>query len=127
MAWAVQFLCDMVLTRPETAAGPLALFEALLSRKLALARRLLEGPDAAQLQHVGPAGFTTLHAAVLAGAADLLPALAAAGAPLNGEMEDYFRPGSPLWSFVRALSGNRGSSQPCYLTQGQTPLGVAAR
>ena len=114
----------MVLTRPETAAGPLALFEALLSRKLALARRLLEGPDAAQLQHVGPAGFTTLHAAVLAGAADLLPALAAAGAPLNGEMEACFR--APLWSFACALSGNRGSSQLCYLTQGQTPLGAAA-
>ena len=111
--WAVQFLCDMVLTRAETAAGPLALFEALLAGKPALARRLLEGPEAAQLQHVGPAGFSTLHAAVLAGAADLLPALAAAGSPLNGELEDYFRPGAPLWSFARSFSG-KYDYQLCY-------------
>ena len=117
----------MVLTRAETAAGPLALFEALLAGKLALARRLLEGPEAAQLQHVGPAGFTTLHAAVLAGAADLLPTLAAAGAPLNGELEDSFWLGSPLWSFARCFSGNRDSSRLYCLAQGQTPLGIAAR
>ena len=117
---------DMVLTRAETAAGPLALFEALLAGKLALARRLLEGPDAAQLQHVGPTGFSTLHAAVLAGAANLLPALAAAGAPLNGELEVYFRPGITLRSFVRGLSRECYFYQLHGLTQGQTPLGVAA-
>ncbi|KAL4422264.1 hypothetical protein ABPG75_008461 [Micractinium tetrahymenae] len=59
------------------------LFSALLLGDTQGALRLLKtaGP---RLQHVGPLGFTSLHAAVMGRCLEALPALAAAGAPLEG-------------------------------------------
>ena len=73
----------------EPAAGPHALFEALLTGDSARAHSLLQGSAAGQLSHVH--GFTTLHAAVLGGCADELPALAAAGAPLDAWLQEGWR------------------------------------
>jgi hypothetical protein len=50
----------------------------------AKACRLLQSSSASRLSHKGPAGFSTLHAAVLGGC---VGALAAAGAPLDATLE----------------------------------------
>ena len=53
----------------------------------AKACRLLQSSSASRLSHKGPARFSTLHAAVLGGCVGALPALAAAGAPLDATQE----------------------------------------
>ena len=57
------------------AAGTPALFEALLTGDSARVHRLLQSSTEGQLSHTGPCGFTTLHAGVVGGCADALPAL----------------------------------------------------
>ena len=43
----------------------------------------MQSSSAAHLSHTGPASFTTLHAAVVGGCTAALPALVAAGVPLD--------------------------------------------
>ncbi|KAL4431354.1 hypothetical protein ABPG75_006610 [Micractinium tetrahymenae] len=66
-----------------------ALFDALLTGKTDVALALLQGPGAAQLAHAGPAGFSSLHAAVVGrlkdvGAASQLLELGATPTPALG-------------------------------------------
>lgn len=58
---------------------PHLLFNALLTRNGAWAAQLLLGTQAQQLSHEAPAGFSSLHAAVVGGCAGQLLALVAAG------------------------------------------------
>ncbi|KAL4431391.1 hypothetical protein ABPG75_006647 [Micractinium tetrahymenae] len=76
------------MAAPGAAPSPQtrALFDALLTGDTETALALLQGPDATQLAHTGPAGFTSLHAAVAGRGADALAALVAAGAPQEGEL-----------------------------------------
>ena len=72
------------------------------------AHRLLEqSRDAGQLIQVGPSGFTTLHAAVLGGCADTLPALVAAGAPLALEVNGEIAPLREFLEFCEVQNGQR--------------------
>ena len=124
-------------TRSKAPPAPGALFDALLSRSVADAQRaptvarLLEGACAHELQLQGPGGLTVLHAAVLGGApATVLPALAAAGAPLDQPLS------SGAWGvsgseerafFERQGFDNRSEHIFVVLQQGYTPLALAAR
>lgn len=66
---------------------PLELFQPLLLGQNQLVLQLLAGSDVALVNHVGPGGLTTLHAAVAVGcSAAVLAALCAAGAPLEAEL-----------------------------------------
>jgi hypothetical protein len=78
----------MATTRSLASAGPQALFEALLAGNEAKALRLLRSSAAERLSHAGPAGFSTLHAAAVGRCAGALPALVAAGAPLDAVLGD---------------------------------------
>jgi hypothetical protein len=117
----------MATTRSLSAAGPNALFKALLSGRGARARRLLESSSADQLTHTGPAGFTSLHAALVGGCAAVLPALVAAGAPLDSLLKGY------LWdaSMQQFLDSFNVDYHECprvhLLWKGSTALAVAAR
>lgn len=77
--------CPLALTpmpssrRGEAGPDPHLLFTALLTRNCAWAAQLLLGSQAQQLSHEGPAGFSSLHAAVVGGCSDQLLALVAAG------------------------------------------------
>ena len=77
----------MASPAPPTASGPNALFAALLSGGTAEALSLLESRPASELSHIGPSGFTTLHAAVAGGCPEALPALVAAGVPLDAALK----------------------------------------
>jgi hypothetical protein len=68
-------------------AGSRALLGALLSGDSAAAIGLLESSDTVVMSHVGPHNFTAVHAAVVGGCSDALPALAAAGAPLDAAVD----------------------------------------
>ena len=114
----------MVTTRSLAAAGPHALFEALLSGNAAKAHRLLQGRTAGQPSHTGPCGITTLHAALVGGCADALPALVAAGAPLDAALEDDSWSG-PLRDFMDGIAKVDGVKHN-YTTMGSTALTVAA-
>ncbi|PRW44358.1 peptidase C69 [Chlorella sorokiniana] len=115
------------------------LFTALLARNCSHAAQLLLGSQAQQLSHEGPAGFSSLHAAVLGGCSGQLLALVAAGADLNGALgasasatsllsEPPDSPAGQLAEFLDSRGGARldwrrvGSA----LSQGNTPLAVAA-
>ncbi|KAL4431409.1 hypothetical protein ABPG75_006665 [Micractinium tetrahymenae] len=134
------------MAAPGAAPSPQtrALFDALLAGDTEAALALLQGPEAAQLAHTGPAGFTSLHAAVAGrGGADALAALLAAGAPLEGKLsttlfwpswhDNHGQPGAleQLQPFVSAGSLDalqaRCSSVRGDMTLGSTPLALAVR
>ena len=94
-----------------------------------------------RLSHTGPGGFTTLHAAVLGGRTDALPALVAAGAPLDAALENT-RPRWPWnadWraSYISPYEDDESQSLAGIFRQqrqlanllsaGDTPLVVAVR
>lgn len=120
-------------------APSLALFRCLLAKDLDGAAQLLADAPAGDLTLEGPQGFTALHAAIGAGAAaaGLLPALVAAGAPLNEPLEDPA--GEVTWQdeenrlpdSVHAFMRSCGLECIFYeqfgrLEIGMTPLGFAA-
>jgi hypothetical protein len=112
-------------TRAQAAAAkdPLALFAPLLAGDGQRALELLPGEGAAGLSHTGPSGLTTLHAAVASRCGvDVLTALVAACAPLEGRLEQY-RIGCELSAFLEEI----GSSLPyrCVIA-GSTVLFAAA-
>lgn len=116
----------------------LALFRCLLAKDIDGAAQLLAEAPSGSLALEGPQGFTALHAAVGAcgPAVPLLPALVAAGTPLDvcleametddGQQGNGNLPGSVL-AFMRACG-----MQCVYYEQfgrlqvGMTPLGFAA-
>ncbi|KAL4443681.1 hypothetical protein ABPG75_011418 [Micractinium tetrahymenae] len=116
----------MVSTRAQTAPRPLALFDALLSDNRSMVDRLLNGSGAAQLAHTGPGGFTTLHAAIVCGRTGLLPALAAAGAPLDVAVECRAWE-QPLRELLAKAVQYRRQRASTTLLPGSTPLASAVR
>lgn len=70
---------------PSAAAQP-PLFKALLGGSSAHAVKLLKG--GADAQEVLPGGLTALHAAALGGVADAVPALVAAGVPVETQLAE---------------------------------------
>ena len=103
-----------------------ALFEALLSADASRAHTLLQPGGGHQLSHAWPCGFTTAHAAVIGGCAQgALPALAAAGAPLDSALE-VWGGSEPLRQFLDE-AGVPSSKRTDLLWKGSTPLALAAR
>ena len=117
----------MVTTRAQTAPRPLALLEALLTTNASMVDRLLQGSGAAQLSHVGPAGLT-LHAAVATRRTDLLPALVAAGAPLDHALDlNAFESGADQLKQMLLKAPPRIRSELDEVPRGATALALAAR
>jgi hypothetical protein len=109
------------------AAGPHALFEALLSGDDAWALMLLRSSaSGAHLSHTGPRGITTVHAALVGGCAtaEALASLVAAGAPVDTKLEVGGLE-APLKQFVEGCVGH--SAQASWLWSGHTALATAAR
>ena len=108
-----------------------ALFEALLGGDDSLASSLLAASSSRrdQVSHVGPLGFTSLHAAVAGGCAGALPALAAAGAPLDSELWADCHPaapqGAPLRAFLLARGVGDSHAALKHLQRGRTALTLA--
>lgn len=113
----------------EPTDHPYALLKALLRGETAAALRLLEAgaaPGAAPPTLVLPAGnFTALHAAALGGGAAAIPALVAAGVPVNASLRlrqlgRHFRPPKLLRQLLRSC----GQSL-IWEEQDATPLAIA--
>jgi hypothetical protein len=82
--WVVADIREVLRRRAKA-----SLFGALLNKNVSTASlsKLMRRSDG----HTGPAGFTTLHAAVLSRRTDALPALVAAGAPLDAALRTNMR------------------------------------
>ncbi len=112
-----------------------ALFDALLAVQPRKIMSLLKGSSAKQLQHTGPCGITYMHLAVMSGFdADILAALAAAGAPLNAAVQCGV--GGGRGAELRKMQSRavpkdvwhtEERSHFRHLKSGYTPLALAAR
>jgi hypothetical protein len=91
----------MVATRTAVAQSSHSLLEALVHRDTRQAHRLLQSSTVGPGSHAGPCGFTTLHAAVLGRCAAALPALVAAGAPLDVTLHSW--PWQPLEALLEGF------------------------
>jgi hypothetical protein len=130
----------MVITLALTAARalyetmrpyPHALFKELLSEAggPVVVRRLLSSTSG-QLTHAGPAGFTTLHAAVVGGWAGALPGLAAQLVAAGVEVDSVLDAEDDVQRDALLLFANSFKlrlSQPIRMKTGDTALAVAAR
>ena len=100
-----------------------ALLVALVAGNAGDAARLLEAHGAAAFDLEGPCGFTVLHAAALGGCAAVMPALAAAGVPLDGQLH-YTRAGKRA---LRTVLQRGGATWPGGLLDGMSALAIAVR
>ena len=124
----------MVQTRRRTSfASEYPLFLALAKTDSGTIAELCATPGAAAA--CGPGGFGALHFCALLGAAEHVPALAAAGAPLDGKLSlSYSSPGGELAKWLEsARAESVGASKLVlkdgwrtrYLTTGASPLSMA--
>jgi hypothetical protein len=88
------------------------------------------------VSHKGPAGFSTLHAAAVSGCTTVLPALVAAGVPLDGLLEATYQENqrhevprdTELRKFIHTHISAATSDKSALreLSWGRSPLAVAA-
>lgn len=88
------------------------------------------------MSHKGPAGFSTLHAAAVSGCTTVLPALVAAGVPLDGLLEATYQEnqrhevprdtelGKFIHTHISAATSDKSALRE--LSWGRSPLAVAA-
>jgi hypothetical protein len=123
------------VAQPPRALSP-ALFEALLMGDADKAHALLRSTGGSQLLHKGPAGFSPLHAAVVSGCTAVLPALVAAGAPLDWLLKATYREPQQLElcgdfelrKFIQTYTSAASSDESALraLSWGRSLLAVAA-